>query len=308
MRKLLPLVLLLLSGASRQNPERVVAVTIDDLPVVSVASDWSSVTERLLGALREHKVPAVGFVNEAKLYQNGTLDSTRVALLSAWLSAGHELGNHTFAHRGAHATPLAEYLDGISRGEIVTRELARRAGRPFRYFRHPQLHTGRSLEYQRAVERFLASHGYTIAPVTVDNQEWVYARAYVVAEQRGDSALLARVVDHYLRHIDSAFAYSERLSRTLFQREIPLVLLLHANELNADHLHTVLERLESRGYRFAPLAQVLADSAYRSADRYVGPAGMSWLIRWAETRGVAIPAEPREEPWVSELAGLSGFR
>ncbi|MGE5803933.1 MAG: polysaccharide deacetylase family protein, partial [Gemmatimonadota bacterium] len=218
MRKLLPLVLLLLSGASRQNPERVVAVTIDDLPVVSVASDWSSVTERLLGALREHKVPAVGFVNEAKLYQNGTLDSTRVALLSAWLSAGHELGNHTFAHRGAHATPLAEYLDGISRGEIVTRELARRAGRPFRYFRHPQLHTGRSLEYQRAVERFLASHGYTIAPVTVDNQEWVYARAYVVAEQRGDSALLARVVDHYLRHIDSAFAYSERLSRTLFQR------------------------------------------------------------------------------------------
>lgn len=304
MRKIVSLVLLLLTGASPQRPARVVAVTIDDLPVVSAWSDWSSVTERLLGTLREHQVPAVGFVNETKLYRNGTLDSTRVALLSAWLGAGHELGNHTFAHRGAHATPLAEYLGGITRGEVVTRELARRAGRPFRYFRHPQLHTGRSLEYKRAVERFLASHGYTVAPVTVDNQEWVYARAYVVANQRGDSALVARVVDHYLRHMDSAFAYSERLSRTLFEREIPLVLLIHANELNADHLHTVLERLESRGYRFAPLEQVLADSAYRSADRYVGPSGMSWLIRWAETRGVAIPAEPREEPWVSELAAL----
>ena len=304
MRKLLPLVVLVLTGASPQRPARVVAVTIDDLPVVSVSSDWSSVTQRLLGALREHDVPAVGFVTESKLYQNGTLDSTRVALLSAWLSAGHELGNHTFAHRGAHDTPLAEYLDGISRGEVVTRELARRAGRPFRYFRHPQLHTGRSLEYKRAVERFLAEHGYIVAPVTVDNQEWVYARAYVVAKQRGDSVLLARVVDHYLRHMDSAFAYSERLSRSLFKREIPLVLLIHANELNADHLHTVLEHLETRGYRFAPLERVLADSAYRSADRYVGPAGMSWLIRWAETRGVAISPEPREEPWVSELAQL----
>src|SRR5712672_2206772 len=106
MRKLLPLVLLVLTGASSQTPVRVVAVTIDDLPVVSVSasSDWSSVTQRLLGTLREYKVPAVGFVNEAKLYQNGTLDSTRVALLSAWLTAGHELGNHTFAHRSAHAT------------------------------------------------------------------------------------------------------------------------------------------------------------------------------------------------------------
>ena len=305
MRKLLPLLCLLLSGLTLQQPARVVAVTIDDLPVVSVSSDWSSVTARLLATLREHQVPAVGFVNEAKLYQNGTLDSTRVALLAAWLSAGHELGNHTFAHRGAHDTPLAEYLDGIARGEVVTRELARRAGRPYRYFRHPQLHTGRSLEYKHAVERFLASHGYTIAPVTVDNQEWVYARAYVVAKHRGDSALLGRVIDHYLQHMDSAFAYSEQLSRTLFKREIPLVLLIHANELNADHLNTLLEHLETRGYRFAPLAQVLADTAYRSEDRYVGPAGMSWLIRWAETRGVAIPAEPREEPWVSELARVA---
>jgi len=306
MHKRLPLLLLVLSSASPQRPARVVAVTIDDLPVVAVTSDWSSVTDRLLATLRDHQVPAIGFVNESKLYQSGALDSSRVALLSAWLRAGLELGNHTFAHRGAHDTPLAEYLDGIARGEVVTRELARRAGRPYRYFRHPQLHTGRSLEYKRSVERFLASRGYRVAPVTVDNQEWVYARAYVVANQRGDSALEGRVVEYYLRHMDSVFAYSEQLSRTLFQREIPLVLLIHANELNADHLGAVLERLEARGYSFAPLEHVLADSAYRSADRYIGPSGMSWLIRWAETRGVAIPAEPREEGWVSELAGGGG--
>ena len=298
--------LLFLTALAAQQPNRTVAITIDDLPAVAVSAsgDWTQVTERLLATLRQYQVPALGFVNERKLYVDNALDSSRVGLLSAWLRAGHELGNHTFAHRGAHQTPLAEYLDGIGQGEIVTRELARRAGRPFRYFRHPQLHTGRTLAYRDSVNRFLAAHGYVVAPVTVDNQEWVYALGYVRARDRGDTALMRRVVEHYLRHLDSAFAYSERLSRTLFDREIPLVLLLHANELNADHLHTVLQRLKTQGYRFVALDQVLLDSAYRSPDRYVGPMGMSWLIRWAETRGVNIPSEPREERWVSELAAL----
>jgi len=340
----LALTLVCLNGATslRSEGDRVVAITIDDLPVVAVSasSDWASVTERLLATLRQHHAPAVGFVNERKLYVNDALDSGRVALLEAWLQAGHELGNHTFAHRGAHTTPLAEYLEGITRGEKVTRALAHRAGRPYRYFRHPQLHAGRfaaylegitrgekvtralahragrpyryfrhpqlhagrSLAYRRGVERFLAAHGYTIAPVTVDNQEWVYALAYVVAEERGDSALRARVVAGYLRHLDSAFAYSERLSQQLFDREIPLVLLLHANQLNADHLGTILSRLEARGYRFVTLERALADSAYRSRDTYVGPVGPSWLIRWALSRGMQVPDEPREEKWVADVA------
>ena len=298
------LLLAALGIGSSQQPGRTVAITIDDLPVTGAAAsaDWASVTERLLSALRRHDAPALGFVNEGKLYSNGAPATGRVALLEAWLRAGHELGNHTFAHQGAHSTPLAQYLQGIERGEVLTRPLAQRWGRRYRYFRHPQLHAGRSLEYRRGVERFLAEHGYTIAPVTVDNQEWMYARAYIVARARGDSALVRRVVKDYFAHLDSAFAYSERLSRALFGREIPLVLLLHANEINADYLDAILERLEQRGYRFVSLEAALRDSAYQSRDTYVGPVGPSWLIRWAATRGVSIPNEPREERYIAELA------
>jgi peptidoglycan/xylan/chitin deacetylase (PgdA/CDA1 family) len=286
-----------------QAPDRVVAITIDDLPATLPpgSDDWAGLTARLLAALKRHEARAVGFVNETKLYRNGTLDSTRVALLEAWLAAGHELGNHTFAHRSAHATPLPEYIGGIERGELVTRALATHAGRPLRYFRHPQLHAGRSLAYRQAVERFLTARHYVIAPVTVDNQEWMYARAYDVAGVRRDSSLTRRVLTDYLHHLDSAFAFSEALSRTLFDREIPLVLLLHANQLNADHLDTVLERLTSRGYRFVSLEAALADSAYRSMDTYVGPSGVSWLIRWALSRGLQPPAEPREDPYIRSL-------
>ena len=301
--RILPLVAILIAALRPQPPSRVVAITIDDLPVsgASPSADWGKVTHQLIAALQRHGVTSVGFVNETKLYRGGELDSGRVALLQAWLDAGQELGNHTFAHRSAHATPLDDYLAGIARGEVVSRALARRAGRPFRYFRHPQLHAGRTLAYRRGVEGFLREHGYTIAPVTVDNQEWMYAGAYWIVQDRGDTTLRRRLVADYLRHLDSAFTYSERVSRQLFGREIPLVLLLHANQINADYLDNVFARLKARGYRFETLERVLADSAYGSADTYVGATGPSWLVRWAESRGVAIAPEPREDAYVSEI-------
>jgi peptidoglycan/xylan/chitin deacetylase (PgdA/CDA1 family) len=284
---------------------RVVSITIDDLP--ATGQDWPAITTGLLAALAHHNAPAIGFVNERKLYVDGTLDSSRVALLSAWLTKGHELGNHTFAHRSAHATPLAEYLEGIVQGERVTLTLrspspdSRRGGQGVRYFRHPQLRTGRTLAYRDSVNRFLAAHGYRVAPVTVDNQEWLYARAYEVARQRRDSALTRRVVADYFEHMDSAFSYSESLSRRLFDREIPLVLLLHANQLNADHLDALLQRLTTRGYRFVTLDIPLADAAYQSRDTYTGPIGPSWLTRWALTRGIEPPPEPREHEYIRNL-------
>jgi peptidoglycan/xylan/chitin deacetylase (PgdA/CDA1 family) len=285
----------------------VVAITIDDLPVGGATdpSRWPDVTRGLLDALTARRVPAVGFVNEIKLHVGLRLDTTRVALLRAWLVAGQELGNHTFAHLSAHRAELHDYTAQILRGERVTRRLATELGRPLRYFRHPQLRTGTSLEYRAGVERFLAEHGYQVAPVTVDNDEWIYAAAYARSRDAGDSKLAERVVTDYLRHLDAAFRYSEALSRALFAREIPLVLLLHANELNAAHLGTVLDRLASAGYRFAPLDRVLADSAYRSPDRYVGPTGPSWLIRWAETRGARPGPEPRAERYVVEASGIA---
>ena len=47
-----------------------------------------------------------------------------------------------------------------------------------------------------------------------------------------------------------------------FEREIPQILLLHANEINGRLLGPMLELLAARGYRFVPLDEVLADPAY----------------------------------------------
>jgi len=106
--------------------KRTIAVTIDDLPVVTTRADLKSrqeITKTLLGHITKAKVPAIGFVNENKLYTNDTRDEAKIDLLRMWLAAGLELGNHTFSHRSADAISVKEYTDDILRGEVITKEL-----------------------------------------------------------------------------------------------------------------------------------------------------------------------------------------
>ena len=71
-----------------QQPAREMAVTIDDLPTVSAVRQTpefaARLTADLLAALQRHRVPAIGFVNEGKLYVDGAVDARRVALLQQW--------------------------------------------------------------------------------------------------------------------------------------------------------------------------------------------------------------------------------
>ncbi len=292
-------------------PARRVAVTFDDLPGASVIGDGTpaleAMTERLLAAIRAAGVPTIGFVNEGKLLASGARDEARVAVLRKWLEAGLELGNHTFSHPDLHHTPLPEFEADVVRGEEVTRALLEAEGRRLRYFRHPFLHTGRDLATRASLERFLTGRGYTIAPVTHDNADWIFARAYAAAAARGDSGAQARIASAYVPYMEAKFDYFERQSQALFAREIPQVLLVHANSLNADRFGELAAMMRRRGYAFVPLSDALRDDAYRSADAYVGPAGITWLHRWAITRGGTgrvLPEEPKTPAFVLREAGV----
>ena len=164
--------------------ERAVAVTFDDLPgpraalVSNEVGPLRETTARLLAAFKASGVPVVGFVNEGKLFLEGETpaDATaRTGILRLWVEAGYELGNHTYSHRSLNTRPLEEFQQDVVHGEPVTRALLAEKGRTLRYFRHPFLQVGLDLEKRRAFESFLAARGYTVAPVTIDNDEYVYA-------------------------------------------------------------------------------------------------------------------------------------
>jgi peptidoglycan/xylan/chitin deacetylase (PgdA/CDA1 family) len=291
--------------ATSTAPERTVAFTFDDLPMSRDGAygleRMQDVTPRLLGQLRRAGIVAVGFVNEAKLDKGGERPA-RTALLEEWLDAGMELGNHTYAHVSFWNTPLEEYQRQVLRGERVTRALLAERGRKPRYFRHTYLNTGPDLPTKEAFERFLAEHGYQVAPVTVDNLDVTYALAYDNAYHRGDSALMRRIGGAYVEHMRESFAFSEELSRRVLGREPAQVLMLHANALNADYLDELVAMLKGRGYGFVPTEVALRDPAYRSRDTYTGRRGLSWLQRWAITQGEEPGREPREVEWVRKVA------
>jgi peptidoglycan/xylan/chitin deacetylase (PgdA/CDA1 family) len=225
------------------------------------------------------------------------------------VAAGFELGNHTFSHADLHAVGPDRFLAEIARGDSVTAALLAARGQRPRFFRHPYLHTGRSLAVRERVDSALSARGYRVAPVTIDDRDWEFAEAYEEAIERRDAGLKERIATAYLAYMDVVFGYYEAESRALLGRELPQILLLHANALNADRFGALAGMMARRGYRFVPLERALADPAYGLPDRYIGPRGPSWLLRWAITRGTRSPDlddEPRPPGFVRRLAAPTG--
>jgi peptidoglycan/xylan/chitin deacetylase (PgdA/CDA1 family) len=283
------------------TPIREVAITIDDLPAGDAshmtAATITDLTQKLLGTLRDQKIPIVGFVNEKKLYKFGEVDQ-RIAALKMWLDYGFELGNHTYSHSSLNQVGLKAWEDDIVQGESVTRLLLSERNMKLRYFRHPFLDTGRDLQTRREAEAFLVGRGYRTAPNTLDAWDWMYAGVYEDAKKRSDTALQQQLADSYLSYSDSVFAYSEQLSKQIMGYEPRQILLLHANQLEADHIGDLLEVMRKRGYRFITLEEALNDSAYALPDTYVGEEGTGWLDHWAIAQGKPPRGAPVFPQWV----------
>ena len=303
------LVSLLLLAAITPRPSasgRSVAVTFDDLPEITAAEDdvatQSDITERLLAAVARQHVPAIGFVNEEKLEDDDDrIDPRRVALLGRWLDDGFELGNHTDSHLSLNASTAAEYEADILKGEEVTRPLITQRGSTLRWFRHPYLETGKSVGVRDEVNHFLAAHGYRVAPVTIDDSEWIYAMAYRKARVWRRPFIRRS----YLRYLAERFLWYEERSRLVFGREIPQVLLLHASLLNADAFDSVAAMIRSRGYRFVTIEKATSDPAYASPEHWTA-GGVSWIERWGTAKGIPqsrFDGDPHVPLWIQKLAG-----
>jgi len=289
-----------LPATSASQTTRSVALTFDELPATH--GDFAALQEttaKLLRTLVAEGVPAIGFVNESKLFDDDRL-AARTALLEAWLDAGFELGNHTYSHVSIDRVPIDVYKAEVIKGETVTRRLLEARGRRLRYFRHPQIRTGPTPEYKAALDAFLAERGYRAAPVTVDHNDFLFADVYRRARLRGDRAGMARIAAAYVPYLESVLTHFETLSRDLLGYEVRQTFLLHANELNADHLSDVIGMLRRRGYRFIDLETALDDPAYRLPEAQ-STRGLSWLHRWTLAKGLPMQPEPAEPMFIREL-------
>lgn len=308
------------SAAETASPDRRIAITFDDLPWASLDPNTplpargtvppriAAESTRLLRAIEHAGTPAIGFVNSARLLVHGRPQPDRTAMLDAWLDAGLELGNHTAIHSDLHAVGVQVYEDDVLACDRVLRPLLADRGLQPRWFRHPYLRTGRTLEDKAAMDAFLAAHGYRIAPVTVTGSDWIWAAAYAQALDSGDTATQAKLRALYVPYLLRMVNYFEHRSIRLLEYALPQVMLLHANALNADTYPDLVAGLRARGYRFIGIDEAMRDPAYRRADEFTGALGTSWIHRWAIAAGRSwkfyggMPTSPQ---WVIDLAGVS---
>jgi peptidoglycan/xylan/chitin deacetylase (PgdA/CDA1 family) len=281
-----------------------VALTFDDVPGLSLvdsASYWRTTNAELIRGLRARHLPAAAFVIGDKLEDPDR--AAKYQLVRDWLEAGFAIGNHTYSHGSLNKTPVAAYIADVQRDDELLRPLMATRGKAPRWFRHPYLDTGKTLEDKHAFERWLAAHDYRVAPVTAENADWMFALVYDEAILHHDSAEARRIRTAYLDYTDKAVAWYRTAALQLLGRRPALVLLLHDTRLNADSLGALVEILRKNHLQVVSLDRAMADPAYSLSDDFADAEGDEWLSRWSTTLGKALPWRDFPEPPADIAAG-----
>lgn len=205
-------------------------------------------------------------------------------LLERWLAAGQELGNHSKSHLDYSRTGSDEYIADTEAGRAGLAALLAKHGRAVRFFRFPYLREGDTVAKLDAMRAYLARSVQRTVPVTIDDQDWSYERRWVEARRAGDPAGMARVAEEYQAALRMEVLAQTAEGDELFGRPVPQILILHANEVGAAQWDALFTWLESRGYRFAPADEVLADPAIATPRRYDREPGSSLWCHVAHER------------------------
>jgi photosystem II stability/assembly factor-like uncharacterized protein/peptidoglycan/xylan/chitin deacetylase (PgdA/CDA1 family) len=289
LRQLLLVLLIVIPPA---RAARQVAITIDDLPIahsgpgVCAYGPLRDLTTRILAHLRG--LPATAFV--IGRICPGLSPDERRSILRLWTASQVELANHTQTHLDYNHATADQHEADILAGQASLE----RAGVKARFFRWPMLHAGPDVERKERLEQFLRKQNLREAPVTFDNSDWMFSNVYSMgtAEER------ARAAREYVPYMESVISFFEQRAVEVVGREIPQILLIHANRLNADYLGDLLAMLRRREYEVIPLEKALADPAYQLPNTYAGTGGFSWIHRWSRTKGMPSKGEPDEPQWL----------
>jgi peptidoglycan/xylan/chitin deacetylase (PgdA/CDA1 family) len=254
--------------------QKKVAITIDDLPfqsgnVYQTPEKESQAFRKVLAALKKHDVQAFGFVN------GGRIKAYHWELLDEFVAAGHVIGNHTSTHPDLNTTTVEWYEKDIAEGQ---EEITPWVGE-IKYFRYPFLHEGPNEAKRSAIAGYLSKNSLVSVLVTIDNDDWLYNREYCQAVKLHHKYQADSIGFAYLAHMRERTSYFDSISIVKVGRSVNHILLLHMTRLNADYLDSLLTWYTDQGWQFISPQEAIADSVYRMPQKYLGPNGISVLLR-----------------------------
>ncbi|KIT16560.1 polysaccharide deacetylase family protein [Jannaschia aquimarina] len=250
-----------------------IAITLDDLPYVMPSrtspSEGLAQVRAVNEALAAHGVEATGFA------VGGQIGWRSRRAVAAFAEAGHTVGNHSWSHPDYGTLTPEQFCDETQRTDEA---LSRWIGES-RLYRFPFLREGETAVAKAAADEVLAELGYVNVPVTIDTDDWRYNADYIDALDRGDEATTAEIAEAYLAHMRERTLHFEALAEEAIGREVPHILLLHMNRINADHLGALLDWYAAEGWTFVTVEEAMRDPFYAMPDLYAGPRGLSQIER-----------------------------
>jgi hypothetical protein len=155
-----------------------------------------------------------------------------------------------------------------------------------KYFRHPYLHAGSDSIKSKSLDDFLSKNNYVISPVTIDNDDYLFAKAYHIAYKNKDTLLMKEIGFEYVHYMEKKLHYFEKISIEVFNRNITQTLLIHASLINADYFDELAEMFIKNGYTFISQEEAFNDPAYTTPISSFSQRGLSWIFRWGLSNGM----------------------
>ena len=237
-----------------------VALTFDDLPAAGSlppGENRTRIAASLAAELRaKHLEGTYGFVNASKL-QN---DPDAQQALHVWVDGGMNIGSHTWSHISLTSNSAEAFEKDIALNEEALAAYA--GGRDWHWFRYPFLWEGDTLDKRRAVRSYLREHGYRVAQVSLDFEDYAWNDAYARCTAKQDAAAIGWLKQSYLETATEYIRLGREEQQIAFGHEIPNVMLLHATAFTTLMLPDLVNLLRTQGFQFASLPDVEKDPAY----------------------------------------------
>jgi peptidoglycan-N-acetylglucosamine deacetylase len=277
--------LLLFSAALAHGQQ--MAITFDDLPAHGekpIGTTRLEIVQSILATLkRERLPPAYGFINGKRPEE----DASSPAVLEAWRAAGQPLGNHTWAHGDFDKETPEEFEANVAKLEPVLKRLM--GDEDWHWFRYPYLHEGDTVSKRRAVRAWLAAHGYKIAEVSMDFEDYLWNAPYARCMDKHDDASIRSLHDSYLSVADQYYGVFRQLSQMVYGRDVKYVLLMHVGAFDAKMLPELLAMYRSKGVSFISLSSAMSDPAYRDDPDIGEPTGGAFLELTMQKKKLTFP-------------------
>ena len=289
MRVLIATAFALAATTAHAADKPVIAMTWDDLPAHSALPPGVTRTEvaaDLLKAFAEVKAQGFGFINGVHTER----EPASTPVLKMWRDAGQPLGNHTWSHPNlANLTP-EQFTAEIAQNEPMLKDLM--GDKDWRWLRYPFLSEGDTPEKRLAVRAWLAANHYKIASVTMSFGDYAFNEPYARCVAKGDQAAIA---DLEKRFLDGAAAVADRsraMAKTLYGKDIPYVLLMHAGAFDARMAPRLFRLYQDKGFGFTTLAKAEKHPFYKTDVDPSLPPEPTTLDNALKAKGLPVPPDP----------------